>query len=654
MTISSTTNRVAYAGNDVTTAFSFPYAFFAQADLVVISTIIATGVQTTKALTTDYTISGTVDSLGHYSSGGTVTAVTAPASTVTWTIYRDPAATQTTDLVANDALPAESLEAALDYQSIINQRTREIASRSLLQPEGDSATIGRLPAKVDRASHYLAFNASGDPTAAAAGTTSTVSVFMATVLDDTTAAAAATTLAVLPLAGGNLTGGLNSARGNITQHATTMDLFATTSPNILDGTGAAVTITACVNAPQAGATRRFYPIVATVLTHGATFDIAGNANLTAAAGDCWMIEAKTVSTYRVTAVKEDGTAVVSLGTAPNLLTNPNWQIDQLLEGGLGTVNGVGVQGPDGWSGTAVGAGVFKIRSLADPDNAALKCLEITCTTADASIAATDDYFLYTAIEGTDAAALQAGTASPATVTVQFKFKTTLVGLYGISIVNSALNRRYIGSITVADTSEHEYSVTLTMDTTGTWVYTAGVGLYLRICLSAGTNFQGTAGVWAAGAEQTTSAQVNFMALNTHTAYLKRIQLFVGSATQTHPPADYAADLAKCLLSYQKTFAQGVAPVQNVGNQNGALTGYHTNAAVGPATTWQFHTPMRAAPTVVTFNTWAANGNWNVAGGGTENTVSIGTATTAGVVFTATTQTGTNYSYIHATANVRLS
>lgn len=126
-----------------------------------------------------------------------------------------------------------------------------------------------------------------------------------------TAAAARTALAVLGTAGGNLTGGINSARGNITQHATTMDFFAVTSPDILDGTGSAVTITGCVNAPQAGATRKFYPIVATVLTHGATFDIAGNANLTAAAGDCWIIEAKTASTYRVTAVKEDGTAVVA-------------------------------------------------------------------------------------------------------------------------------------------------------------------------------------------------------------------------------------------------------------------------------------------------------------------------------------------------------
>src|SRR5689334_19277103 len=41
--------------------------------------------------------------------------------------------------------------------------------------------------------------------------------------------------------------------------------------------------------------------------------------------------------------------------------NPNWLIDQINEGALYTVNTTGVQGPDGWTGDAVGAGVFKLR-----------------------------------------------------------------------------------------------------------------------------------------------------------------------------------------------------------------------------------------------------------------------------------------------------
>ena len=121
--------------------------------------------------------------------------------------------------------------------------------------------------------------------------------------------ATASTANVMSLSGNNMTGGINDARGDITQHATTMDFFAVTSPGILDGTGSAVTITACVNAPQKGATRKFYPLANTILTHGATFDIDGNANLVARAGDCWEIEAKTTSTYKAHVWEEGVTKI---------------------------------------------------------------------------------------------------------------------------------------------------------------------------------------------------------------------------------------------------------------------------------------------------------------------------------------------------------
>ncbi len=195
MTISSENNQISYTGNGATTAFSFPYAFQAEGDLVVIETVIATGVQTTKTLTTDYTVSGTADAQGFFPDGGTVTFGTAPASTVTITIFNDPDATQTLDLVENDPLPAESLEAALDRLTMIAQRLKKVVQRSIRQPTGDTTDIDTLPAKVDRASKYLAFNADGDPIASEGTTDATViSSFMATVLDDTTAAAARTTL----------------------------------------------------------------------------------------------------------------------------------------------------------------------------------------------------------------------------------------------------------------------------------------------------------------------------------------------------------------------------------------------------------------------------------------------------------------------------
>lgn len=190
MTVSTTASRISYTGDDTTDALSFPYPVLAEGDLVVIETVIATGVETTQTITTDYTVSIAGDG-----SSATVTPVSTFASTTTWTIYRDPAATQSTDFVDNDSLPAASIENALDRLTMIAQRSRDIVTRSLRQPEGDTADISALPTKVDRASTYLAFDADGDPIATA-GTTSdiTVSTFMETLLDDTTAAAARTTL----------------------------------------------------------------------------------------------------------------------------------------------------------------------------------------------------------------------------------------------------------------------------------------------------------------------------------------------------------------------------------------------------------------------------------------------------------------------------
>lgn len=189
MTLSTTTNRVSFAGNGVTTAFSFPYYFLSNSDLVVILRN-AAGTETTQTITTHYTVTG-----AGVSAGGTVTMITAPASGETLVIYRDPARTQDLDLVENDPMPAEELEERFDKLSMITQRLSERLDRALVLKETDSTSTLSLPLTTERASQFLAFDASGNAIAAdATGDGVPVSAFMQTVLDDTTAAAARTTL----------------------------------------------------------------------------------------------------------------------------------------------------------------------------------------------------------------------------------------------------------------------------------------------------------------------------------------------------------------------------------------------------------------------------------------------------------------------------
>ncbi len=150
MTISSTTNRVSYVGNGVTTAFAFPYKFLVNADLKVYQD------DTLKTITTHYTVSGAGGD-----SGGTVTFVTAPPTSEVVVIIRDPAITQTTDFVENDALQAETLENTLDKLTIIAQRLDDKIGRSITLPESDvSGASTELPAPV--AEKFLRWNAAAD------------------------------------------------------------------------------------------------------------------------------------------------------------------------------------------------------------------------------------------------------------------------------------------------------------------------------------------------------------------------------------------------------------------------------------------------------------------------------------------------------------
>jgi hypothetical protein len=137
MTVSTTQNRVSYAGNGVTSAFSFPYIFFDNADLVVLN-VKADGTYTRAVLGTDYTVAGAgVD------AGGTVTMTTAPAVGTTLVIYRDPAMTQPQAFVDNDPLPAKSVSRGYDRLTLIGQRLRELVDRSFRL--SDSDTSGASP-----------------------------------------------------------------------------------------------------------------------------------------------------------------------------------------------------------------------------------------------------------------------------------------------------------------------------------------------------------------------------------------------------------------------------------------------------------------------------------------------------------------------------
>ena len=130
----------------------------------------------------------------------------------------------------------------------------------------------------------------------------------------------------LPLAGGTMTGDITmsgasifDANASIAAHATTMEPWSL--GNYVTLTGAAVNFTAMVAAPQAGAEVELYMNAAHTFTDGAVFEVDGDANWTAAAGDRVLLRAKSTTVFTVHPRKKDGTAAVSSGGVGSAIVN---------------------------------------------------------------------------------------------------------------------------------------------------------------------------------------------------------------------------------------------------------------------------------------------------------------------------------------------
>jgi len=161
MTVSSTTVKNSYSGNGSTTEFAYTFKILVNSDLQVIIRS-STGTETTKTITTHYTVAGAGDA-----SGGSITFTSGniPASGETVVVRRNVPQTQAIDYIANDPFPAETHEEGLDRAAMVAQQLSEEGDRSIKLSRTNTMNSTEFSVgATDRASKVLGFDANGELT----------------------------------------------------------------------------------------------------------------------------------------------------------------------------------------------------------------------------------------------------------------------------------------------------------------------------------------------------------------------------------------------------------------------------------------------------------------------------------------------------------
>lgn len=312
----------------------------------------------------------------------------------------------------------------------------------------------------------------------------------------------------------------------------------------------------------------------------------------------------------------------------NKIINGCGWIDQRNNNSAVTVNNTGNNfGPDRWAGFGQGAdGVFNLvgtKGTWDPNGKGMpSCIYAATTTADSSIGASQAYGIRYVIEGQDVAAWHSGTAQAATVTLSFRVSSSKAGTHCVAFQNAASTRSYVATYTVDQANTWEVkTITLTLDTTGTWLTDNGMGLKLFWSLGAGSNLNApAANAWQAGMYYNVAGAQSVIGTVGAVFAITDVQLEQGSAATPFENRPIADELARC----QRYFEWGYEPLFYIE----ALSRANAYGEV------RYAVSKRAATHTVTASNW----QYYSGGGGTAFTPTLSAINPDRFTFTGTSLT----------------
>ena len=270
----------------------------------------------------------------------------------------------------------------------------------------------------------------------------------------------------------------------------------------------------------------------------------------------------------------------------NRIINGAMMIDQRNAGASGTGNANYTVDRWIYSGSQASKGTWQQNAGAvTPPVGFTNYLGFTSSSAY-SIGSSDYFRIIQRIEGLNVADLAWGTANAKSVTLSFQVYSSLTGTFGGYISNSASNRCYVFSYTVLSANTWTpVSITISGNTSGTWLTTNGIGIEVGFSIGQGSTFSGSAGSWGPTIYLGPTGQTSVVGTNGATFYITGVQLEKGSVATPFEFRPYGTELALCQRYFQKYTNQLSA---YLGNGNSARNGYLTS--------FIFPVKMRSSPT----------------------------------------------------------
>jgi hypothetical protein len=285
----------------------------------------------------------------------------------------------------------------------------------------------------------------------------------------------------------------------------------------------------------------------------------------------------------------------------NRLDNGDMRIDQRNGSGRNVSGSAWVC--DRWYYFGTAAGMIQwtqIAATGAPLNAGFPyCMNFKSLSAH-TIAAADQYFLYTAIEADRMSDFRWGTAQAQPVTLSFWAESSKTGSFSGSLQNYAGTRSYPFSFSLPTANTWtQISITIPGDTAGTWILSGNAGaLLLNFDLGCGSTYKHAAGAWAAGNYYGVTGGQTIVNTNNATYNITAVKLEIGSVATAWQRKTLAESLTDC----QRYYESCGSPQVPMGI--GSVTAFtYIGAVVAYAGTFMpFATTKRAAPSVTMHST----------------------------------------------------